>query len=151
MRKHTLNPNDINPYVISIVHRYWDLLAEQYLLDLKIDNRERNWHGAPSYKYTTLSYVCCTYYAQTYNLKISVIGHSFHDNLGFAFFNGSLKRHEDTGIWPMSDMLYDLNRVYSLVHDEKPYVCSTSVTAPTAHELADSVLAVDMIHRWRLG
>lgn len=147
VRRFSADPGDVNPYVTFLIHKYWDLLAEQYLLDLKMDETDypQGW-GRPNGK--PLSHVSCTY-IHDQNLTIYLVGADRYHSRGFAFFNGKLDR-DVMNVWALKDLLYDLKRVYSLVR-ERATLCSTSVIAPNAHDLAEAIVAVDLIRKWRWG
>jgi hypothetical protein len=156
MKKYELNPGDVNVHVISIIHKQWDLLAEQYLLYDRMN--EFNWTSSrPGARLSrrnsdcfTLTFVSCTYYvAELSNqLTIYLVGEHNGQMQGYAFFNGVLERPK-IDFWAHSNMLYDLKRVYSLVK-RSSHLCSTSVPKPNEHDRAASILAVDLIRKWRL-
>lgn len=145
LKRFSLPPSGVNPYITSIVHKYWDSFYRQYPVCIKqaVDKLPM-----PVWQETDpeLKYVDCKYWVSNKILTLALSGHR-HGT--YCIYNGKIDK-ESIRLWPISQILYHMSKVYSLVREDSN-LCSTNVEKPSAHETADAILTVGMMDNWRIG
>jgi len=147
-----LLPGEVNPYVVAIIHQYWEPFDKLYRIFQEVDrvgdsfpNGVHNLSESPIYP---LGLVNCAYYPHNRALTIYVMRDGHGHMPGYSLWNGILQRKEIMHGWAYEDLLYNLLRVYSALAGSAN-MCSTPVHPPTGHDMADSLEIVRMIQNWK--
>ena len=152
MKEALLDLEQIRPYVRAVFHQQWRNISELYVTFQKIDqsgaSHPNGIHSDPLNPLCTLGLVVATYYAHTDMATIYLSRDGAGHMPGYTLWNGKMSVHEFRGS-PYEDLLYDLKRVYKALN-ARMTTCTTQVFPPSAHDIADATMVVEMVRRWSL-
>lgn len=140
---HKMNPVDVNPYVVALIHSEWKFFSDFFIIC------EKRYSTGPS---RSLNMIVCQSWIKTNKLRLNLYhdaGMSYRETRAYCYFDGYAGDYELSKIEPLGHMLAKLRIVYSGVN-RRAELCYTNVYEPTAHDVADAISTVSLINKWRI-